>query len=120
MLEAHYSNKIYPLQDKVLNIFSSAKLKHYLTGGTVLSRVLFNHRYSDDLDFFLNDDNEFEAESDRAISLLTGKFTIHIQNRQMGYRRIYVSNTGDSVNLKLDFVNDIAYHNGLKLLIIIF
>lgn len=112
MLEAHYLNKIYLLQDKVLNLLSSAKLKHYLTGETVLSRAFFNHRYSDDLDFFLNDDGQFEDESDRAISLLSAQFNVHVENKQIGYRRIFISTTNDGVNLKLDFVNDIAYHTG--------
>ena len=31
----------------------------YLTSGTAISRAYFNHRYSDDLDFFVNADNDF-------------------------------------------------------------
>ncbi|MDZ7317466.1 MAG: nucleotidyl transferase AbiEii/AbiGii toxin family protein, partial [candidate division KSB1 bacterium] len=31
----------------------------YLSGGTALSRHYFNHRYSDDLDFFLNNDSAY-------------------------------------------------------------
>lgn len=31
----------------------------YLTGGTAISRAYFNHRYSDDLDFFVNADENF-------------------------------------------------------------
>jgi hypothetical protein len=31
----------------------------YLTGGTALSRHYFNHRFSDDLDLFVNNDANF-------------------------------------------------------------
>ena len=58
------------MQDKVFQIFSEAEVRHYLTGGTALSRVFLYHRYSDDLDFFPNNDPDFENESDRAITLL--------------------------------------------------
>jgi len=34
----------------------------YLTGGTVLSRAYLNHRYSDDLDFFVNQNPNFEKQ----------------------------------------------------------
>ena len=64
MYETQYLDKLYPLQDKVMKIFSDEKVKHYLTGGTVLSRFHFQHRYSDDLDFFMNMDIGFAKESD--------------------------------------------------------
>ena len=55
-----YENTLYPLQDKVLVALEDAKTRFYLTGGTALSRCYFNHRYSDDLDFFTNDDPRFD------------------------------------------------------------
>ena len=77
MSEAHYLNKLYPLQDRILQLFAAEGIKHYLTGGTALSRAFLHHRYSEDLDFFLNYDPDFEKESDRAIDLLHH----HFENR---------------------------------------
>jgi len=34
----------------------------YLTGGTALGRFYLNHRYSEDLDFFVNADPEFKEK----------------------------------------------------------
>jgi predicted nucleotidyltransferase component of viral defense system len=42
--------KLYPLQDKILDMMNSPAF--YLTGGTALSRVHYQHRFSDDLSFF--------------------------------------------------------------------
>lgn len=53
-----YSSYLYPLQDKVLKLLDD-KTPFYLTGGTTLSRIYYHHRYSDDLDFFLNNDLHF-------------------------------------------------------------
>ncbi|WP_413884945.1 nucleotidyl transferase AbiEii/AbiGii toxin family protein [Candidatus Desulfatibia sp.] len=40
----------------MLKIISDTNTPFYLTGGTVLSRCYFHHRYSEDLDFFVNSD----------------------------------------------------------------
>ena len=114
MSEAFYLNKLYPLQDKILQLFADNNIGHYLTGGTALSRAYLNHRYSDDLDFFLNNDPVFEKEADRAIALLQNNFQeINIDNRQLGFRRIFVNE--NDLQLKLDFVNDVEYHlNGFE------
>ena len=114
MSEAFYLNKLYPLQDKILQLFADNNIGHYLTGGTALSRAYLNHRYSDDLDFFLNNDPVFEKEADRAIALLQNNFQeINIDNRQLDFRRIFVNE--NDLQLKLDFVNDVEYHlNGFE------
>ena len=55
MPDNYYSDKLYPFQDEVLGAIQSLKSGFYLTGGTALGRCYLNHRYSDDLDFFVND-----------------------------------------------------------------
>ena len=57
-----YQNKLYPFQDNILQLIQNLNVSFYLTGGTVLSRFYFNHRYSDDLDFFVNANPEFKKE----------------------------------------------------------
>ncbi|MCA0389565.1 MAG: hypothetical protein LCH52_13835 [Bacteroidetes bacterium] len=47
--EKFYTENLYPLQDGVLKIVRDLRIPFYLTGGTALSRFLFNHRYSDDI-----------------------------------------------------------------------
>ena len=48
----YYEESLYPLQNKILRAVNGLSSPFYLTGGTALSRGYFNHRYSDDLDFF--------------------------------------------------------------------
>jgi len=109
MSEAHYLNSLYPLQDSVLQLFTANNIPHYLTGDTALSRFFLQHRYSDDLDFFLNNDPDFEKESDRAISLLQNNFEqVSVNNRQLQFGRVFI--TKGNITLKLDFVNDVAHH----------
>ena len=114
MSEAHYLNSLYPLQDMVLRLFTANNIRHYLTGGTALSRAFLHHRYSDDLDFFLNNDPDFEAESNRAIRLLQDNFEqVSIDNRQLHFGRVFI--TKENIMLKLDFVNDVSHHfNGFE------
>jgi predicted nucleotidyltransferase component of viral defense system len=114
MSELYYSAKLYPLQDKVLRLFTENNIRHYLTGGTALSRCFLHHRYSDDLDLFLNNDPEFETESDKAINLLKENFEhVSVDNRQQHFARIFIIR--DDTRLKIDFVNDIGYHfNGFE------
>ncbi len=44
--------RLYALQDSVLETVFSTETEFYLTGGTCLSRFYQAKRYSDDLDFF--------------------------------------------------------------------
>ncbi|MDR1421550.1 MAG: nucleotidyl transferase AbiEii/AbiGii toxin family protein, partial [Coriobacteriales bacterium] len=42
-------------------VVQSCKTPFYLTGGTALSRIYYAHRFSDDLDFFVNRCDETTA-----------------------------------------------------------
>ncbi|MDR0758720.1 MAG: nucleotidyl transferase AbiEii/AbiGii toxin family protein, partial [Treponema sp.] len=46
----------------------------FLTGGTALSRVYYRHRYSDDLDFFVNSSKEYDKQIEIIFSKLTEAF----------------------------------------------
>lgn len=63
MLEEYYEKQLYPLQDRVLSVIDKIPSKFYLTGGTAISRAYFHHRYSDDLDFFVNHEPDFEQQT---------------------------------------------------------
>ena len=57
--EKYYTDNLYPFQNGVLRLVNALKTPFYLSGGTALSRHYFNHRYSDDLDFFVNPDVQY-------------------------------------------------------------
>ena len=52
-----YRKRLYPFQDGILSTVRVLNTPFYLTGGTALSRHYYNHRYSDDLVIFINDDS---------------------------------------------------------------
>ena len=62
-----YINQLYPFQDQVLHDLAAIETGFHLTGGTALSRGYLNHRFSDDLDLFVNDDANFQLWADRCI-----------------------------------------------------
>lgn len=107
----YYQNILYPLQDKVLNIVATLPVDFYLTGGTALSRAYLHHRFSDDLDFFINNATDFKKQVNTLFKALTESgLRFEIQIADEGYARIFVFEGEHS--LKLDFVNDVPYRNG--------
>jgi predicted nucleotidyltransferase component of viral defense system len=59
MDQSYYFNVLYPFQDEVLGRVAGLETEFYLTGGTAASRGYLQHRFSDDLDLFVNDDPRF-------------------------------------------------------------
>ena len=60
----------YPMQDRVLGRLAAIQTGFYLTGGTAASRAYLHHCFSDDLDFFVNDDDRFGLWAQRIIQAL--------------------------------------------------
>lgn len=105
-----YIRKLYPLQDRVLTILDGSSA-FYLTGGTAISRFHYGHRFSDDLDFFLNDSECFKEEADKVIELLKGAFSqVNVSLMDESFVRIFV--TESNVNLKVELINDVQFHYG--------
>lgn len=112
MDHSHYLQSLYPLQDRILALINELDLPLYLTGGTALSRHYLFHRYSDDLDLFVNAHAEFRS----LIDAIDACFREH----QIDYRTLTRSKdfvrleiiTSDATTLKLDLVNDLACHFG--------
>lgn len=103
----HYDKIIYPMQDKVIPAFKGSPF--YLTGGTALSRGYYNHRYSDDLDYFVNDHQDFHRIAERQVEKLRRMFDeINIAIKGENYYRIFVG----SERLKIEMVNDVPSHIG--------
>ena len=83
----------------------------YLTGGTALSRCYLNHRYSDDLDFFVNEAPDFKKQTERVVmAIRKAGMQIELGTASESFLRITVLK--DEVSLKIDFVNDVIYHYG--------
>jgi hypothetical protein len=111
MHDDYYRNILYPLQDKVLKIVAGLPVNFYLTGGTALSRTYLNHRYSDDLDFFVNNALDFKIQVNTIVNALNQSgLLFDISVADDGYARIFVFDGQHA--LKLDFVNDVPFRYG--------
>ena len=111
MHDAYYQNILYPLQDKILNIFAELPVEFYLTGGTALSRAYLNHRYSDDIDLFLNNSSSFKMQVQTVLKALKEcEVSFETAVVDDGYARLFVLH--GEYALKLDFVNDVSFRCG--------
>jgi len=115
MQKNYYLNILYPLQDKVLNLIGSLPVDFYLTRGTALSRAYLNHRYSDDLDFFVNNSDNFKTWVEIIVGNLP-KLNIKFEITQAdeGFSRIFIYE--NQCTLKLDFVNDVMFRSEVPVL----
>jgi hypothetical protein len=107
-----YFSKLYPLQDEVLAAFSAAETEFYLTGGTAASRGYLRHRFSDDLDLFVNDDERFSLWADRLISSVADRagWAVNAGLRDPRFVRFVIA--APEVDLKVELVNDVPSRVG--------
>lgn len=111
MPEQYYINQLYPLQDKILHVLAQKGLSFYLTGGTVLSRSYLHHRYSDDLDFFLNNSPDFRKETSLAVETIKQSCNkVEIALADENFLRLFL--VDNNVTLKVEFINDVTFHAG--------
>jgi predicted nucleotidyltransferase component of viral defense system len=111
MSERDYT-KLYRIQNKVLESLKSVLGNFYLTGGTALGRFYLNHRYSEDLDFFVNSDPAFQERLERIEKRLSTSFSIDREQtvKYEDYARYFIEN--ENSVLKIEFVNDVQYRCG--------
>ena len=94
-----------------MKIVQRQEVDFYLTGGTALSRCYLNHRYSDDLDFFINQAPDFKKQAQRVVSAIRPEnIEIEIGTASESFIRITVLK--DQFHLIIDFVNDLEFHYG--------
>ncbi|NQV18093.1 MAG: nucleotidyl transferase AbiEii/AbiGii toxin family protein [Armatimonadetes bacterium] len=111
MQENYYQKTLYPIQDNILTIISKLPVDFYLTGGIALSRCYLDHRYSDDLVFFVNNAKNFKEQVEVILDELTGrKIKYEIVTISKSFVRLQVEDQKNS--LKIDFINDINIHFG--------
>lgn len=86
----YYDKVLYPIQDKVIRLFKDTPF--YLSGGTVLSRGYYSHRYSDDLGYFVNDHPDFLRIAERQINKLGDAFEdLSVVAKDTNFGRVFVS-----------------------------
>jgi hypothetical protein len=106
-----YFEQLYPLQDRLIGKLSRLETGFYLTGGTAASRGYLQHRFSDDLDFFANDDPSFGLWRDRLIEeLRTEAERVDIVQRETRFCRLLASFR--NVDLRIELVNDVPSRVG--------
>jgi hypothetical protein len=99
-----YEEKLYPLQDEVCNLIQNDNF--YLSGGTCLSRFYYNHRYSDDLDFFYDgikgSKEGFTVECREILQKISQKYRLELEIDREYFKRAYIYK--DDTVLKIEFV----------------
>jgi replication initiation and membrane attachment protein DnaB len=107
----YFTHDLYPLQDSVLKLIMEVDDSFYLTGGTALGRHYLKHRYSDDLDLFVNRKVDFKDRTDAIITSIKDRYPeTEITLFSEDYARIFV--VDHQRKLKTEFVNDVPYHAG--------
>jgi predicted nucleotidyltransferase component of viral defense system len=107
-----YLGRLYPVQDRILARVSSVETDFYLTGGTAASRGYLHHRFSDDLDFFVNDDERFPLWAQRVVQALvrSGEWSVSVVHQEARFVRLIVME--GEIPLKIEMVNDVPAHIG--------
>lgn len=100
------------LQDKFLRWWKTLNLPFYLTGGTALGRFYLNHRLSEDLDFFVNSDDNFKHYLNQIKLEIVKEFHVNLQDSLFtdDFARVFIYS--DQTILKIEFVNEVAYRVG--------
>lgn len=111
MPDASFYNKLYPLQDAALQKLNGVT-SFYLTGGTAISRFHYHHRYSEDLDFFMNHSKDFRDEAKKLIATLESGFPdVKVIMDMESFFRIFVKDEEGTV-LKVELINDVGFRYG--------
>lgn len=112
MTKEYYFKELYPLQDKVLQRVNELDTGFYLTGGTASSREYLHHRFSDDLDLFINDDKRFALWADRIIHSLAEPTEWRLEVLQKDDRFIRLVLGQEELLLKIEMINAVPSHIG--------
>jgi hypothetical protein len=108
----YYLDRLYPFQDDVLRVVNEVETEFHLTGGTALSRVYLHHRFSDDLDLFVNFDARFGGWAERIIdaSLRRGDWQTKVVLKEQYFVRALLERA--DLTLKIEMVNDVGSRVG--------
>jgi hypothetical protein len=107
---AFYFEVLYPFQDQVIAAINQVDTGFYLTGGTAASRGYLQHRFSDDLDYFVNDDDRFGLWVERIIQSLNKEWQCDVLMKEERFARLDLSQK--TVSLKIEMINDVPARVG--------
>lgn len=105
----------YKLQDQFLERFFSESFANdfYLTGGTALSRFYLNHRESEDVDLFTQNQKVDLSEVNFLVLKILNFLNLKIVKQvNTGTFLQYITESEYGSFLKVDFVKDIPVHFG--------
>ncbi len=109
---SYYFTVLYPFQERVLRALNTLDTGFYLSGGTAASRGYLQHRFSDDLDFFVNDDARFSLWAARVIGRLAHETAWRTEVLLQEERFVRLMLSTEDVLLKLEFINDVPARVG--------
>jgi hypothetical protein len=112
MDKTFYFDQLYPFQDAVLGLINGAGTGFYLTGGTALSRAYLRHRFSDDLDLFVNDEDRFGIWASKVIQAVRASTPYDVKVLQQEERFVRLMLVDRDVSLRIEMVNDVPAHIG--------
>ena len=107
---AFYFDVLYPFQDRVIKTIRSLDTGFYLSGGTAASRGYLGHRFSDDLDYFVNDDERFGLWAERLIQALSQEWKCDVLMKEQRFVRLQLAQ--NAVLLKIEMINDVPARVG--------
>lgn len=107
---AFYFEVLYPFQDRVIQAINQTDTGFYLTGGTAASRGYLQHRFSDDLDYFVNDDSRFGLWVERMIQSLAKDWHCDVLMKEERFARLNL--VQKDVWLKIEMINDVPARVG--------
>lgn len=106
----YYFDVLYPFQDRVIKVITQVDTEFYLSGGTAASRGYLEHRFSDDLDYFVNDDDRFELWTERLLQALNSQWKCDVIQKEERFSRFNIIE--DKIVLKIELINDVPARVG--------
>ena len=107
---SYYFDILYPFQDRVIKVISQIDTEFYLSGGTAASRGYLNHRFSDDLDYFINDDSRFGLWTERLIQAFNSHWSCDVILKEERFARFNLIENNNL--LKIELINDVPARVG--------
>ena len=104
--------QLYGLQDRALTVITDLDTGFYLSEGTAASRGYLGHRFSDDLDLFVDDDERFALWSARIIQALSAQSGCELQVLLRESRFVRLMLTEGETALKIEMINDVPARAG--------
>ncbi|MCC7119210.1 MAG: nucleotidyl transferase AbiEii/AbiGii toxin family protein [Anaerolineales bacterium] len=107
---SYYFDTLYPFQDRAIKIINQADTQFHLSGGTAASRAYLHHRFSDDLDYFVNDDSRFTLWTERLIQALNRSYPCEVLLKEERFARFNL--VEQDIALKIELINDVPARIG--------